>query len=81
MQMPAKSMHLSLHLDANLHCVDPGQERMPTMTLTFFVLSMDKTGHIIWPTNFEAKTRAALRLQARALLQKMMDDPLNPVLP
>lgn len=57
------------------------QERMPTMTLTFFVLSMDKTGHIIWPTNFEAKTRAALRLQARALLQKMMDDPLNPVLP
>ena len=24
MQMPAKSMHLSLHLDANLHCVDPG---------------------------------------------------------
>jgi len=26
MQMPAKSMHLSLHLDANLHCVDPGDE-------------------------------------------------------
>ena len=23
--MPAKSMHLSLHLDANLHCVDPGR--------------------------------------------------------
>ena len=56
-------------------------ERMPTMTLTFFVLSMDKKGHIVWPTNFDARTRAALRLQARALLQKMIDDPLNPVLP
>jgi len=55
------------------------QERMPTLTLTFFVLSMDKTGHIVWPTNFEARTRAALRMQARALLQKMIDDPHNPV--
>ena len=52
---------------------------MPTATLTFFVLSMDKTGHIIWPTLFDAKTQAALRMQARALLQKMMDDPANPV--
>ena len=55
------------------------QERMPTLTLTFFVLTMDKTGHILWPTNFEARTRAALRMQARALLRKMIDDPLNPV--
>ena len=55
------------------------QERMPTLTLTFLVLSMDKTGHIIWPTNFNPRTRAALRLQARALLQRMIDDPLNPV--
>ena len=54
-------------------------EAMPTATLTFFVLSMDKTGHIIWPTLFDAKTQAALRMQARALLQKMMDDPANPV--
>ena len=52
---------------------------MPTLTLTFFVLSMDKSGHIIWPTNFSARSQAALRMQARALLQKMMDDPLNPV--
>ena len=56
-------------------------ERMPTMALAFFVLSMNKNGHIVWPTNFDARTRAALRLQARALLQKMIDDPLNPVLP
>ena len=55
------------------------QARMPTLTLTFFVLSMDKSGHIIWPTNFSARSQAALRMQARALLQKMMDDPLNPV--
>ena len=40
---------------------------------------MDKTGHIVWPTNFASRTRAALRMQARALLQKMIDDPLNPV--
>ena len=55
------------------------QRRGPTLTLTFFVLTMDKTGHIVWPTNFEARTRAALRMQARALLQRMIDDPLNPV--
>ena len=55
------------------------QERMPTLSLTFFVLSMDKSGHIVWPTNFAPRTQAALRLQARALLQKMIDDPLNPV--
>ena len=55
------------------------QAQMPTLTLTFFVLSMDKSGHIIWPTNFSARSQAALRMQARALLQKMMDDPLNPV--
>ena len=54
-------------------------EAMPTATWTFKVLSMDKTGHIIWPTTFEAKTQAALRMQARALLQKMIDDPYNPV--
>jgi hypothetical protein len=54
-------------------------EAMPTATFTFKVLSMDKNGHIIWPTSFEAKTQAALRMQARALLQKMIDDPNNPV--
>ena len=52
---------------------------MPTATFTFKVLSMDKNGHIIWPTNFNSQTQAALRMQARALLQRMMDDPNNPV--
>ena len=33
---------------------------MATLELTFFVLSMDKTGHIIWPTAFEAPTQAQL---------------------
>ena len=54
-------------------------EAMPTATFTFKVLSMDKNGHVIWPTTFEAKTQAALRMQARALLQKMIEDPFNPV--
>ena len=54
-------------------------EVMPTATFTFLVLSMDKNGHIIWPTTFAAKTQAALRVQARALLKKMIEDPLNPV--
>ena len=54
-------------------------EAMPTATFTLFVLSMDKNGHIIWPTTFTAKTQAALRLQARTLLKKMIEDPANPV--
>ena len=55
------------------------ESTMPRLTLTFFVLTMDKTGHLVWPTNFEAPTQAALRKQARVLLQRMMDDPHNPV--
>jgi hypothetical protein len=55
------------------------QAYMPKATLTFQVLTMDKTGHIVWPTTFEAPTRAALRMQARALLRKLIDDPLSPV--
>ena len=52
---------------------------MPRATVTFMVLTMDKTGHIVWPTNFEPNTRAALRMQARVLLKRLMDDPLSPV--
>ena len=55
------------------------QAHMPTLTLVFFVMTMDKSGHIIWPTNFAPAAQAALRLQARTLLKKMIDDPLNPV--
>ena len=54
------------------------EDAMPTLKLTFFVMTMDKNGHVTWPIDFEAKTRAQLRVQARALLQRMIDDPLNP---
>ena len=40
-----------------------GKDRMPTLTITFFVLSVDKTGHIVWPTEFEPPAKAALRMQ------------------
>ena len=54
------------------------KKNMPSLTLTFKVLTMDSAGHITWPTMFAAATQAALRLQARSLLRKMIDDPLNP---
>ena len=54
------------------------QEYMPVAKLTFMVMTMDNAGHITWPTNFATATRAALRNQVRALLRKMLDDPLNP---
>ena len=58
----------------------PINERTPpVLTMTFGVLTMDSTGHITWPKDFESQTAAALRIQARALLQKMIADPLNPV--
>ena len=52
---------------------------MPKAKVTFTVLTMDRTGHIVWPTTFEPATRAALRMQARVLLKRLMDDPLSPV--
>ena len=57
------------------------QERMPRRSRSPSSCSRwTKTGpHHVAPTNFEARTRAALRMQERALLQKMIDDPLNPV--
>ena len=66
--------------NVQIHLKEPKRfERMPTLALTFKVMSMDKNGHIIWPTSFDVLTRARLRKQARILLQKMIDDPLNPV--
>ena len=50
------------------------EDVMPTLKLTFMVLTMDKTGHITWPIAFAAPTKAALRLQARTLLRRMIDD-------
>ena len=66
--------------NVQVHFKEPRQEEhMPTLKLTFFVLTMDRTGHITWPIDFAAPTKAALRMQARALLSKMIDDPYNPV--
>ena len=66
--------HVIAHLKEQIN-----ESAMPRLKLTFFVLTLDQTGHITWPIDFVAKTKAALRCQARALLQQMMDDPLNPV--
>ena len=54
------------------------EKTMPTLSLVFKVLTMDSAGHITWPQTFSPQTQAALRLQARALLRTMIDDPLNP---
>ena len=55
--------------------------RMPMLKMRAKVLSMDAQGHILLPCEFEDMGyRAALRKQARTLLQRMMDDPLYPTL-
>ena len=54
---------------------------MPRLTINFFVLSMDAHGHIVWPVDFAARTKAALRKQARTLLKRMLDDDSYPVDP
>ena len=65
--------------NASVSFTEPLDEKtMPRLKLTLYVLTLDKHGHISFPTNYEAPTRAALRMQARALLKKMIDDPLNP---
>ena len=55
------------------------QSSMPRLTVIMKVLSMDRRGHIIWPTNFPAVMRQQLRNQARALVRRMVADPANPV--
>ena len=54
---------------------------MPTIELLLFVATMDANGHINWPTVFDAKTRAQLRVQFRAHLRKMLDDDKYPTSP
>ena len=54
---------------------------MPTCELLFFVATMDETGHINWPTAFDAKARAALRKQFVAQLKTMLDDDAYPTAP
>lgn len=50
-----------------------GFRAIPRLTIRMFVLSMDQTGHIIWPVDFAAKTRAALRKQLRHLVAEMLE--------
>ena len=55
--------------------------RMPTLRISFFVMSMDHNGHVIWPTSFNPRTQAALRLQARTHLAAMLADSMYPTDP
>ncbi|KAL1520429.1 hypothetical protein AB1Y20_022013 [Prymnesium parvum] len=56
------------------------QRAMPTLTVKFSVSSMDKTGHINWPTAYAPRTAAALRKQMRSHIDAMMKDPEYPTL-
>ena len=47
---------------------------MPTLTLRFFVCTMDQRGHIEWPANFGDRTKKLLRKLARMNLLKMLQD-------
>jgi len=60
------------------YSVPLSQSRPPQLQLVFGVLTMDRLGHITWPKDFDARSQAALRLQACALLRAMIADPLNP---
>ncbi|KAL1522203.1 hypothetical protein AB1Y20_021841 [Prymnesium parvum] len=51
---------------------------MPSLDITLMVLTMDKNGHILWPTEYTVETKAALRKRVRAHLQLMFEDPLFP---
>ena len=59
----------------------PALERaMPTLIIKVSVATMDKQGHILWPTTYSAKTAAALRKQMRHHLQEMIHNPEYPTL-
>ena len=53
--------------------------QQPTLTVLFFVMTMDKSGHVLWPTVFSDKARAMLRKAARRQVQIMMDSSDHPV--
>ena len=53
--------------------------RAPTLSISFFVMTMDEKGHILWPTVFGQKSRAMLRKRAREHLLRMLEDPAYPV--
>ena len=52
--------------------------KCPTLKIIFYILTMDANGFITWPTNYDLSTQAQPRKQARVLLKRMIDDPLNP---
>ena len=57
------------------------QRSMPTVEILLFLATMDHNGHVNWPTTFEPSARAQLRVQFRAHLRLMLDDPKYPVNP
>ena len=66
--------------DVTVHLTESRTEAcMPRLKILFFVMTMDKNGHVVWPTDFGNKKKAQLREQARQLLKQMIDDPLSPV--
>ena len=54
--------------------------RRKQITIEVSVATMDKQGHILWPTTYSAKTAAALRKQMRHHLQEMIHNPEYPTL-
>ena len=57
------------------------QMDMGKLVLSFMVMTMNKNGHITWPSVFSVKSKATLRKAARANLQDMLDDPVYPTHP
>ena len=49
--------------------------RMPTLKLSYMVLTMDEFGNITFPTRFDASSKATLRKLACTNLKKMLDSP------
>ena len=57
----------------------PKEERaMPSFWGKLKVATMDENGHIIWPMNFEARTRAALRKQMKYHVKEMIENDEYP---
>ena len=56
------------------------QAAMPTGRILFKVMTTDANGHVIWPTTFGPKTKAAMKKLAKTNLQEMVLDTLYPTL-
>ena len=53
---------------------------MPFLTMLFSVSTLNKTGHIDWAKQFEARTAAALRKQMQTHLRSMIESEEYPTL-